>query len=161
MRSVADKKLKPIHVSLWKASTTCSSSSRDAVRRFREMRPSAYITRGFGVSVHRMDCKNYLKSIENTEEAGRWVRVTWANTEADVYSTALFITIRERSGIVMDVATVLNGLKIKKTSLSAKDLGEVTTVSIVIEVKNLDELNLAVARLSSIPGAIEIKRGNG
>jgi GTP pyrophosphokinase len=108
-----------------------------------------------------MDCKNYLKSIENTEEAGRWVRVTWANTEADVYSTALFITIRERSGIVMDVATVLNGLKIKKTSLSAKDLGEVTTVSIVIEVKNLDELNLAVARLSSIPGAIEIKRGNG
>jgi len=157
----ADKKLKPIHGILVegvdnvliKFARCCTPVPGDAA--------IGYITRGFGVSVHRMDCKNYLKSIENTEEAGRWVRVAWANTEADIYSTALFIAIRERSGIVMDVATVLNGLKIKMTSLSAKDLGEVTTVSIVIEVKNLDDLNLAIARLSSIPGVIEIKRGNG
>lgn len=156
-----DRKLKPIHGILVegvdnvliKFARCCTPVPGDAA--------IGYITRGFGVSVHRMDCKNYKKSIENAKETGRWVRVAWANTDDDIYSTALFITIRERSGIVMDVATVLNGLKIKMTSLSAKDLGDVTTVSIVIEVKNLDELNLATARLSSISGVIEIKRGNG
>jgi guanosine-3',5'-bis(diphosphate) 3'-pyrophosphohydrolase len=136
-----DKKLKPIHGILVegidnvliKFARCCTPVPGDE--------SIGFITRGFGVSVHRKDCRNYLKSADNPEETGRWVRVAWANSDADIYSTALFITARERAGIVMDVATILNALKIKMTSLSAKDLGDVTTVSIVIEVKNRDELN--------------------
>jgi GTP pyrophosphokinase len=156
-----DKKLKPIHGILVegidnvliKFARCCTPVPGD---------PSiGFITRGFGVSVHRQDCRNYQKSIEIPEEAGRWVRVAWANSDTDIYSTALFITCRERSGIVVDVATVLNGLKIKMTSLTAKDLGDITTVSIVIEVKNREDLNQAIARLSAISGVTEIKRGDG
>jgi GTP pyrophosphokinase len=121
-----------------------------------------FITRGFGVSVHRKDCKNYLKSGESPEEAGRWVRVTWANSAEDVYSTAILITARERSGIVMDIATILNALKIRMTSLTAKDVaGGITTVAVVIEVKNRDELTTAINRLSALSGIIEIKRASG
>ncbi len=121
-----------------------------------------FITRGFGVSVHRKDCKNYLKSVESPEEAGRWVRVTWANSAEDVYSTAILITARERSGIVMDIATILNALKIRMTSLTAKDVaGGITTVAVVIEVKNRDELTGAINRLSSLPGLLEINRASG
>jgi GTP pyrophosphokinase len=157
----SDKKLKPIHGILVegidnvliKFARCCTPVPGDE--------SIGFITRGFGVSVHRKDCKNYLKSLEIPEESGRWVRVAWANSDADIYVTGLFITCRERSGIVVDVATVLNGLKIKMTSLAAKDLGDVTTVSIVIEVKNRDELNQAIARLSSVPGVVEIKRGDG
>ena len=156
-----EKKLKPIHGILVegvdnvliKFARCCTPVPGDE--------SIGFITRGFGVSVHRKDCKNYLKSVGNEEESGRWVRVTWANSEVDIYSTSLFITVRERSGIVMDVATILNGLKIKMTSLSAKDLGEVTTVAIVIEVKNRDELNTALARLQSVPGVLDISRGDG
>ena len=121
-----------------------------------------FITRGFGVSVHRKDCKNYLKSVENPEEAGRWINVAWANTNEDVYSTAIMITARERSGIVMDIATILNSMKIRMTSMSAKDVvGGITNVSVVIEVKNRDELNTAISRLSAMSGLLEIKRTNG
>jgi GTP pyrophosphokinase len=121
-----------------------------------------FITRGFGVSVHRKDCKNYLKSVETPEEAGRWVRVTWANSAEDVYSTAILITARERSGIVMDIATILNALKIRMTSLTAKDVaGGITTVAVVIEVKNRDELTTAINRLSALSGILEIKRASG
>ncbi len=156
-----DKKLKPIHGILVegidnvliKFARCCTPVPGDE--------SIGFITRGFGVSVHRKDCKNYQKSIEDNEEAGRWVRVAWANSDTDVYSTALYLTIRERAGIVMDVATILNGLKIKMTSLSAKDLGAVTTVSIVIEVKNREELTTAIARLSGVTGVLEIKRGDG
>jgi (p)ppGpp synthase/HD superfamily hydrolase len=61
----------------------------------------------------------------------------------------------------MDVAMILNSLKIKMTSLSARDLGTITTVSIVIEVKNLEELKTAIARLSAVAGVLEIKRSDG
>ncbi|SHI19093.1 GTP pyrophosphokinase [Sporobacter termitidis DSM 10068] len=156
-----DKKLKPIHGILVegvdnvliKFARCCTPVPGDE--------SIGFITRGFGVSVHRQDCKNYLKSAENPEEAGRWVRVAWANTDDDIYSTALFITARERSGIVVDVATILNGLKIKMTSMSAKDQGDTTAISIVIEVKNRDDLNVAMARLAAVPGVLEIRRGDG
>ncbi len=120
-----------------------------------------FITRGYGVSVHRKDCKNYLKSVENAEEEGRWVNVDWANSDSDVYSTTLNITARERSGIVMDIATILNSMKIRMTSFSAKDVtGGITTATVVIEVKDREELNAAIARLATINGLIEIKRSS-
>ena len=156
-----EKKLKPIHGILVegidnvliKFARCCTPVPGDE--------SIGFITRGFGVSVHRKDCKNYLKAMESPEEAGRWVRVAWANTDDDIYSTSLFITARERSGIVMDVATILNALKIKMTSLTAKDMGEVTTVAISIEVKNRDELNSAIGRLNAVSGVLDISRGDG
>jgi guanosine-3',5'-bis(diphosphate) 3'-pyrophosphohydrolase len=156
-----DKKLKPIHGILVEGIDNCLVKFARCCTPVPGDPSIGFITRGFGVSVHRKDCKNYIKAASDPVEAGRWVRVAWANTESDVYSTALFISVRERSGIVMDVATILNGLKIKMTSLNARDLGDVTTVSIVMEVKNLEELMAAIARLSTISGVQEIKRGDG
>ncbi|NLA87163.1 MAG: bifunctional (p)ppGpp synthetase/guanosine-3',5'-bis(diphosphate) 3'-pyrophosphohydrolase, partial [Clostridiales bacterium] len=157
----SDKKLKPIHGILVEGIDNCLVKFARCCTPVPGDEAIGFITRGFGVSVHRKDCKNYKKSIEDPEEAGRWVRVNWANSDSDVYSTALYLTIRERSGIVMDVATILNGLKIKMTSLSARDMGSITTVSIVMEVKNREELNTAIARLSSLAGVLEIKRSDG
>lgn len=156
-----DKKLKPIHGILVEGVDNCLVKFARCCTPVPGDESIGFITRGFGVSVHRKDCKNYQKSIEDPDEAGRWIRVTWANSDSDVYSTALYLTIRERSGIVMDVATILNGLKIKMTSLAAKDLGAVTTVSIVMEVKNREELNTAIARLSALAGVLEITRSDG
>ncbi|UOO38716.1 bifunctional (p)ppGpp synthetase/guanosine-3',5'-bis(diphosphate) 3'-pyrophosphohydrolase [Oscillospiraceae bacterium CM] len=156
-----DKKLKPIHGILVEGIDNCLVKFARCCAPVPGDEAIGFITRGFGVSVHRKDCKNYLKSIEEPDESGRWVRVAWANAETDVYSTVLYLVVRERSGVVLDVTTILNALKIKMTSIAAKDVGDVTTVSIVIEVKNRDDLNTAIARLATVPGVIEIKRGDG
>lgn len=157
-----DKKLKPIHGILVEGLDNCLVKFARCCTPVPGDDAIGYITRGFGVSIHRKDCKNYLKSLEIKEEAGRWVRVAWANSETDIYATALYIAARERSGIVMDIATILNALKIRMTSLSAKDVeGGITSVSIVIEIKNQEELNSAIARLSAISGVVSIKRSDG
>lgn len=157
-----DKKLKPIHGILVEGLDNCLVKFARCCTPVPGDDAIGYITRGFGVSIHRKDCKNYLKSLEIKEEVDRWVRVAWANSETDIYRTALFIAARERSGIVMDIATILNALKIRMTSLSAKDMeGGITSVSIVIELKNQEELNSAIARLAAISGVVSIKRGDG
>jgi GTP pyrophosphokinase len=157
-----DKKLKPIHGILVEGIDNCLVKFARCCTPVPGDESIGFITRGFGVSVHRKDCKNYQKSIGTPEEAGRWVRVAWANTDADIYSTAIFITARERAGIVVDIATILNALKIKMTSFSAREVeGGITSAGIVIEIKTREELNAAIARLQTVSGVIEIKRSDG
>jgi GTP pyrophosphokinase len=157
----SDKKLRPIHGILVEGIDNCLVKFARCCSPVPGDPAIGYITRGFGVSVHRKDCKNYLKSIANPEEAGRWVRVAWANSETDVYSTSLFITAKERSGVVLDITMILSAMKLKMTSLSARDDNGVTNVALVIEVHNSTELSNAIARLATIQGVIDIRRGDG
>jgi GTP pyrophosphokinase len=126
-----------------------------------------FITKGFGVSVHRQDCLNYNKSYNTTnktaeDEGRRWVNVAWANTEGRAYSTTVHMRIRERTGIVVDIATILNTLNIKIISFNSKNTcdGNVS-VTIIVDVKNRDELITAMAKLMSVSGFIEIRRAGG
>ena len=121
-----------------------------------------FITRGFGVSVHRQDCVNYIRSENKSESAGRWVHVAWADTEGRMYTTCIMITARDRTGIVVDVATVFNTLHVKITSFTAREVGGGNvTVSIVIDISSRDELIAAMAKLMSISGVTDVRRSDG
>ena len=115
-----------------------------------------FITRGYGVSIHRSDCPNHTT---NTDEDGRWIKVSWSDTTNDRYTTTLKILARDRSALVMDIASVLNSLSAKVRSLSARDIGgEKATATITLEVKDTDELKTIVSRLSGISGVSEVNR---
>jgi len=121
-----------------------------------------FITRGFGVSVHRQDCPNYIKYEKVPEEANRWVGVSWAETEGRTYSTTIQVTVRNRTGIVVDIASVLNVLNIRISSFNAREaVGDLVSVSVVVDVKNRDELIAAMARLMSISGVTDVRRTDG
>ena len=121
-----------------------------------------FITRGFGVSVHRQDCSNYLKQEKAPDEEGRWVNVAWVGNEDFFYTTTVHITVRDRTGIVVDVASVLNALNVKISSFSAKDAGNgLVFVSVLVDVRNRDELVAAMARLMSVSGVTDVRRADG
>jgi len=121
-----------------------------------------YITRGYGVSVHRQDCHNYIKSMKDPEETGRWIRVTWVESDGSLYSTTIDVQVIDRTGIVVDVASVLNTLNVKITSFNAKAVTDgMTSITIVVEVRNRDELVSAMARLMSISGVTDVRRADG
>jgi len=118
-----------------------------------------FITRGYGVSVHRSDCKNYLSSKDDPNEGGRWISVSWTDSPSESYVTTIKIIARERSGFVMDIATVLNSLSAKVLSLSARDLdGAKSTAIVSLEVKNAAELDVIIGRLKTVAGVSEITR---
>jgi len=121
-----------------------------------------FITRGYGVSVHRQDCINYIKSDKAPGEAGRWVRVGWADTNGREYSTTINVQVRDRVGIVVDVASVLNALNVRISSFNARPVGNgIVFVSIVVGVKNRDELVSAMAKLMSVSGVTDVRRADG
>ncbi|MDR2590077.1 MAG: bifunctional (p)ppGpp synthetase/guanosine-3',5'-bis(diphosphate) 3'-pyrophosphohydrolase [Oscillospiraceae bacterium] len=122
-----------------------------------------FITKGFGVSVHRQDCHNYLESQNEPEsEQGRWVRVFWEKTDNNLYSTVIDVQVIDRVGIVVDVASVLNSLNVIITSFNARvESGEDTHMTIVVEVNNRDELVSAMAKIMTVQGVTDVRRADG
>ena len=120
-----------------------------------------FITRGNGVSIHRADCQNYLKQRLATGADGRWIEVSWAENTTDLYITTLRIMAKERSGLIMDIATVLNALNAKVRSLSARDVGnDQSTATVTVEVRGLEELKGIINRIAAIRGVIEVRRAS-
>ena len=120
-----------------------------------------FITRGSGVSIHRTDCQNYLRQRMNGEDDGRWIRVSWADKTTDLYITTLHILAKERLGLIMDIATVLNALNAKVRGLTARDVGnDQSTAVVTVEVRDLAELKTIMNRISAVRGVIEVRRSS-
>jgi len=121
-----------------------------------------FITRGYGVSVHRRDCVNYLKALKEPEEDGRWLRVSWADTGDTLYSAIIDVQVQDRSGIVVDVASILNAMNVRISAFNARTLPNGRTeINIVIDVQNRDKLVSAMAKLMSISGVTDVRRSDG
>ena len=118
-----------------------------------------FITRGQGVSIHRRDCTNCQQLLSQAENAGRWVEVSWAGKISESYLTTIMISAKDRNGMVMDVATVLNSVNAKVHSLNARTTGlNFGVVTVTLEVKDAAELKYIISRLTSVPGVINITR---
>ena len=118
-----------------------------------------FITRGQGVSIHRRDCINCQQLLAQPENAGRWVEVSWAGKITESYLTTIMISAKDRNGMVMDVATVLNSVNAKVHSLNARTTGlNFGVVTVTLEVKDATELKYITNRLSQIPGVMNVSR---
>ncbi len=118
-----------------------------------------FITKGFGVSIHRADCPN-AKNRNDPGQAGRWVRVRWANQEEQPFETTLELDCITRDGLVLDVAQALTTARVRVKELSGKDLpGGRSTITIRFEVKNTAELDSIRTKLLNIRDVTGSKRG--
>ena len=121
-----------------------------------------FITRGYGVSIHREDCPNVATANRKPEEDGRWVKVSWVEGTLPSYKTALEISAKDRDGLTLDIAMALSSAKVKVSSISAKGLPDgYAAVSLALEVRNRDELNSVINKLVQISGVYQVKRATG
>ncbi len=118
-----------------------------------------FITKGYGVSVHRRDCKN-AAGANDPHQAGRWVKVAWSTAESKPFSTTFEIDSTDRDGIWIDIATVLSAAKVKITEISGRDMpaGKARTVA-TFEVKDVQELETIRAKIRAIEGVLDVRRG--
>ncbi len=118
-----------------------------------------FITRGFGVSVHRADCPNAVNGTRKPEEKDRWIRVSWVEGDLAAYTTALELSAKDRDGLTLDVAMTLSATKVKVTSLSARSMPDgYATIAVVLAVKDKSELTGVINKLGQIQGVYQVKR---
>ena len=118
-----------------------------------------FITKGFGVSVHRMDCPN-TQSREEPHQAARWVRVRWAHQDEQPFDTTLELDCITRDGLLLDLATVMTTARVRVKELNGKDLPNGRSIFTVrFEVKNVAELESIRKKLLGIRDVIGSRRG--
>ncbi len=118
-----------------------------------------FITKGFGVSIHRMDCPN-AQNRDEPHQAARWVRVRWANQEEQPFETTLELDCITRDGLLLDVASTMTTARVRVKELNGRDLpGGRSTFTVRFEVKNVAELESIRKKLINIRDVVGSRRG--
>ena len=121
-----------------------------------------FITKGYGVSVHRQDCPNADPARRKPEEQGRWVSVSWADTGDSAFRTSLEISAKDRDGLALDVAMALSAQKVKVNNLSARSQPDgYAMINLELAVKDQKELTGVINKLSQVSGVFLVKRAGG
>ena len=120
---------------------------------------AGFITKGFGVSVHRADCPNAANR-DDPRQASRWVRVRWAAQEEQPFETTLELDCITRDGLLLDVAMVMTTARVRVKELVGKDLpGGRSMFTVRFEVKNVAELESIRKKLLAIRDVTGSRRG--
>ena len=118
-----------------------------------------FITKGFGVSIHRVDCPN-TAGITDPKQSARWVRVRWDNVEEQPFETTLELDCITRDGLLLDVAMVMTTARVRVKELTGKDIpGGHSVFTVRFEVKNVAELESIRNKLLNIRDVLGSRRG--
>ncbi len=118
-----------------------------------------FITRGFGVSIHKKDCPNVQISMRNPENADRWVKAYWDDHAKESYKATLELTCMDRENLVSDIALTLSDMHVPIYSINARatDQGR-ASIRITIGTVNTDHLNNVVGRLKKVRDVVSVVR---
>ena len=119
-----------------------------------------FITRGFGVSIHKRSCSNVPKDFSQAPEPERWVRAHWAGEVKEEFKSTLHIVATDRSGLLADVTQQLFNMHIFIHSLNSREVKNSgnAVISATITINGLSHLQTVIDRLQKIKGVISIDR---
>ena len=119
-----------------------------------------FITRGFGVSIHKRSCNNVPRDLTQCPEPERWVNAHWAGDVKDDFKSTLHIVAVDRGGLLADVTQQLSNMKIFIHALNSRqERGSNNAfISATISINGLPQLQNIIERLSKIPGVLSIDR---
>ena len=121
-----------------------------------------FITRGFGVSVHRADCPNAVSGMNHQQEKDRWIKVAWDPESLNTYKTSLDLIAKDRHGLAMDVTTVMATAKINILGMTVNVLPDgYTKINLVVEVRTQSEVTTIMNKLNQVRGVYQVSRVSG
>ena len=122
-----------------------------------------FITRGYGVSVHRADCPNASPEKRAAPEtAGRWIKVSWGTDTNESYPTTLEVVCKDRQGLLLDISAALsttNTFVLGINSRSTED--QFAIFRLEVRMRDSQQLSSLMNRLHQISGVLKVTRPAG
>lgn len=115
-----------------------------------------YITKGRGVSIHRIDCKNVKDLIQDED---RIIDVKWIGENQAAYHVDVEVYSNDRDGLLADILQVMNNCKVVILGVNARlTKAEIVITDLKIEVQNIEMLNKALKELRKVNNVYEVRR---
>ncbi|MDY2608687.1 MAG: bifunctional (p)ppGpp synthetase/guanosine-3',5'-bis(diphosphate) 3'-pyrophosphohydrolase [Eubacteriales bacterium] len=122
-----------------------------------------FVTRGFNISIHKADCENLLRMMQDTSQdrfkAARWVTDT-AAVQRSVFEASLTISAMDTIGLVADITSVLADMRVNLMQINAqkKTGNDEVIISITVQCKNVEHLSSIISRLRGIRDVESVSR---
>ena len=122
-----------------------------------------FITRGYGVSVHRCDCPNASEERRKLPgQEGRWIKVSWGSDTLDSYPTSLELVCKDRNNLILDISTVLSTTNTRVSAIQSRTgADQFVNIHLEISIRDQQQLRDVMNKLHQISGVLEVTRPAG
>lgn len=119
-----------------------------------------YVTRGKGVTIHRIDCPNLRALRESPTEAERLMTLDWQDTGEGVYQTELEIVALDRLGLLADIGAILSETKtnIRSAKMVSDQKKHVANIALKIDTTGVQDLQEIISRINTLNDIMQIHR---
>lgn len=115
-----------------------------------------YITKGRGVSVHRVDCTNILT---NPKDYERIIEVDWDITRDDLYKVTIDIIAVNRPGVLSDIMNVASEVKTNISGINARtEKDKLATVTMTLDIRDLTKLEYIMTKIRRVKDVYSVYR---
>ncbi len=126
-----------------------------------------FVTRGFGVSVHKYDCPNAKAGIAKEEQKDRWVTCRWSKSTLETgenttgsFEALLQIFAYNSFSVVGDISALFSDMRVSVHSMSTRENGnDGMIINLNITCRNTSHVNTIISRIKKIKNVIDVTRG--
>lgn len=124
-----------------------------------------FVTKGYGISIHKQDCPNVASGRNNPEYAGRWLEAHWDTDIAGEGRGSLFeamiqVFAENNMTLLADITAALADMKVALLSINTKKRTEQDIIiNLTVGCKNIEHFNAIVSRIRNIEHVRSIARG--
>jgi GTP pyrophosphokinase len=118
---------------------------------------AGFVTRGKGVSIHRVECSNFRNMVARNPE--RMVEATWGARQDSVFSVGISIEASDRQGLLRDISEVLSREKVNVTAVKTLSRAGNAHMEFTIELGGLPQLQKTLQLVREISGVTSARRG--
>ncbi len=118
-----------------------------------------FVTRGKGVSVHRVDCSNLREMVAKNAE--RVIEVQWGHaphSDKAVYSVDVIVHATDRHGLLRDISEVFTKEKMNVVGVHTQSAKGVAAMTFTVEVSDSHRLSRVLVTVAELAGVRSARR---
>ncbi len=122
-----------------------------------------FVTKGYGVSIHKTDCPNMQQARANVDRIDRLIEAQWDDgaEQGGEYEALLQIFVKDRFALLADLTNAFAEMKMTLTHLNTQKCGDGDDVliNVGLSCRDVSHLKAVIARLRQIRGVTDVVRG--
>jgi len=118
---------------------------------------AGFVTRGRGVSVHRVDCTNFRNMAAKNPE--RVIDAQWGGQQEALYATDILVEAHDRQGLLRDISDVLTKEKLNVTAVKTQSKSGIARMAFTVELRGLAPLQKVLGLVGDVEGVSSVRRG--
>ncbi len=118
-----------------------------------------FITRGYGVSIHKRDCINVISAMSDINQQERWVTASWAEKVRESFQSTIELYCVNREALLADISVALSNMHVQIHNFNARELRDNhASIQVTLSAANLQQLGLIMASMKRVKGVISVQR---